>query len=249
MSDDTWQRRYARHIAIPSIGKAGQQLLQRSHVVVIGVGGLGSPVLLYLVASGIGQLTIADYDTVNLSNLQRQILFETGDINRLKTESARDALHDLNPDISFTLFSEKINTTNIKSLIKDADIIADCTDNFETRRIIHQACHDVKKPLVSAAAIGLEGMISTYKAYLGKKHPCYECCLPPSSDTRAIRCEDHGILGSITGIMGSIQATEIIKELLGIGESLSGYLLRYQALESNFKKSKLTKNPDCEICA
>lgn len=248
MTDD--QRiRYARNISMPEVGEAGQRKLLASKVLVIGAGGLGSPLLLYLAAAGVGTIGIVDDDRVALSNLQRQILHETGDIGRPKVQSAEDSLHYLNPDIKYVPHMYRIDENNAEELISQYDLVADGCDNFETRFIVNKACLKQKKPLVSAAVIGFSGQLYTFKPYLGDSHPCYQCLYHelPRPDS-APRCSDSGILGSVAGQMGSWQATEIVKELLGIGESLSGQMIVVDALNNMTRKIKLPRDPHCSCC-
>ncbi len=242
--------RYARNVSLPEIGKVGQQHLLQSKVLVIGVGGLGSPLLFYLVAAGIGTLGIVDDDRVTLSNLQRQILHETGDIGRLKIESAADSLYDLNPEVTIIPHKLRLNSSNIDNIIENYDIIADGCDNFETRFLVNSACMRQKKTLLSAAVIGFSGQLYTFKPYLGVPHPCYQCIYPelPQRDATP-NCSKSGIVGSVSGQVGSWQATEVIKELLDIGESLSGYMIMIDALTNYVSKVKVYRNPVCQCCS
>lgn len=241
--------RYARHISLPEIGKEGQARLLHAKILVIGAGGLGSPALLYLAASGIGTIGIVDNDKVDLSNLQRQILHETYDIGRPKTESASAALHDLNPDIQIHCHPTKLDVTNSNALIKQYDMVVDGSDNIQTRLLVNDTCTQLNKTLVSAAIHGFTGQLSTFKAYLGTPHPCYRCLYPDIEGASMPTCAESGILGGVAGVMGSWQAVEIVKELLGIGESLSGSLIRYNALSATIKKVALYKDPACINCA
>jgi molybdopterin/thiamine biosynthesis adenylyltransferase len=241
--------RYSRHLCLPQVGRVGQEKLLASRVLVVGAGGLGSPLLLYLAASGVGTIGIVDDDKVELSNLQRQVLHETGDIGAMKTASAREALLDLNPDISVICHQIHLDSSNIDGIIADYDIIADGSDNFETRFLLNDRCFAAGKTLVSAAIGGFTGQLSTFKAYLGEPHPCYRCIYPeiPPEGT-APKCSEAGILGSVAGVMGTWQAIEITKELLGIGESLSGHLVIFDALNASSRKVKVRRNMGC-ICS
>lgn len=252
MKDDL-RRRYARHILIPDIGEAGQEKLATSSVIVIGAGGLGAASLSYLAAAGIGHISIVDHDHVELSNLNRQIIHESGDIGRKKVESAADRLSEINPDCRVETFFLKLSEKNISSLLppcggaKIWDIVLDGCDNFPTRFVVNSACHAAKLPLISGAVRGLEGQITTFKSYLGKGYPCYRCLvheLPPNRNN----CAESGILGPIVGVIGSLMAVEAIKEILGIGESLSARLMRYDALKPQWKESRLAKDPECPVC-
>lgn len=237
-------RRYIRQTILPQWGEAGQVKLTQSKVLVVGAGGLGSPCLYYLAAAGIGTLGILDHDRVDLSNLQRQILFETGDIGRMKAEAAADALADLNPDIRLDVHTTKLDSTNAKQLISPYDIVVDGSDNIATRFTVQDECYAQNKTLVSAAVIGFEGQISTLK---GK--PCYRCLYPePPPEGTMPSCSENGIMGAVTGVMGSLQAAEVIKEIIGIGESLAGFLLRVNLLTMQFRRSILTADPECKLC-
>jgi adenylyltransferase/sulfurtransferase len=246
----TQEIRYSRQLCLPEIGKAGQEKLLKSKVLVIGAGGLGSPLLLYLAASGVGTIGIIDDDKVELSNLQRQVLHETGDVGVAKTQSARDALSDLNPDITITCCQTRLDEGNIDNIIANYDIIADGSDNFSTRFLVNDRCFSHGKTLVSAAIQGFTGQLSTFKAHLGQPHPCYRCIYPeiPPRDT-APPCSETGILGGVAGIMGTWQSIEIIKELVGFGESLSGSLVIFDALTSTSRKVKVRRNTGCLCCA
>jgi len=241
--------RYARNISLPEVGEAGQKRLLASKVLVIGAGGLGSPLLMYLAAAGVGTLGIVDDDRVALSNLQRQILHETEDVGRPKVKSAEDTLHYLNPDINYTPHHCRLTQDNADELIADYDLVADGCDNFETRFIVNAACLRQKKTLVSAAVIGFSGQLYTFKPYLGDPHPCYQCLYPelPAPDATP-RCSESGVLGSVVGQLGSWQATEVIKELLGIGESLSRQMMVVDALNNAVRKVKLPHDPACACC-
>jgi molybdopterin/thiamine biosynthesis adenylyltransferase len=241
--------RYARHLMLDEVGEEGQQKLLQSRVLVIGAGGLGSPLLLYLAAAGVGTLGIVDDDTVDLSNLQRQIVHATESIGTLKVESARQTLAHINPEVTIETHAVRLDDTNAAELIAQYDIVADGSDNFATRYLLNDLCYRLKKPLVGAALSPFDGQLSTFKAYLGPPHPCYRCLFreapPPDS---VARCETAGILGAIAGVMGTLQATEVLKELLGLGESLSGTLLVYDALRTGFHSIKLPRDPDCPTC-
>ena len=241
--------RYARNISLPEIGETGQERLLRSKVLVIGAGGLGSPLLFYLAAAGVGTIGIADDDRVALSNLQRQILHETGDTGRPKVDSAADTIHDLNPEVTIIPHHCRLDRNNVDAIITEYDLVADGCDNFETRFLISNACMRHQKTLVSAAIIGFSGQLYTFKPYLGAPHPCYQCIypeLPPPEATP--RCSESGILGSVAGQMGSWQATEVIKELLEIGDSLSGYMIVADALTNNIRKVAVPRDPACKGC-
>ncbi len=241
--------RYARHIVLPEVGGAGQAKLLSSSVLVVGAGGLGSPLLLYLAAAGIGRLGVVDHDSVDLSNLHRQIAHPTTNVGLAKTESAKQSAGALNPEIEITLHEERLTADNAAALIRGYDLIADGSDNFGTRTAVHEACFRSKKPLVSAAAQGVEGQLSTYKAYLGAPHPCYRCVFPETPPDDLIpSCAEGGVLGPVVGVMGSLQAVEVVKELIGRGDSLSGKLLLYDALSTAFSTIGVKRRPTCPLC-
>lgn len=241
------QRRYARHIVLPEIGRAGQERLLASKVLVIGAGGLGSSAIAYLAAAGIGKIGIVEPDRVELSNLQRQILFETADIGRSKAASAHDRVQEVNPDCNVEIFEEKLTAENANKLVREFDIVVDGSDNFETRFAVSEACLQEKKILVSAAISGFSAQLSTFKPYLGGKHPCYRCLVSEMPE-RENTCAQEGIIGPLAGMLGSMQALEVIKELLAIGESLSGSLLIIDALTMNIRKVNLPRDLGCKFC-
>jgi adenylyltransferase/sulfurtransferase len=241
--------RYARHLILDEVGEAGQARLMAARVLVVGAGGLGSPVLLYLAAAGVGMLGIVDNDTVDLSNLQRQIVHPTARIGRPKVESARMTLAAVNPEVAIEEHALRLDEGNAASLVAAYDLVVDGSDNFATRYLLNDLCHRLGKPLVAAALSPFEGQLSTFKSYLGPPHPCYRCLFrePPPQDA-VPRCEEAGILGAVAGVIGTLQATEVLKELLGIGESLSGRLLIYDALRAEFHTMKLPRDPECPTC-
>jgi len=241
--------RYSRHLSLPEIGKEGQNKLLNSKVLVVGAGGLGSSALLYLAASGIGTIGIVDNDKVDLSNLQRQVLHETTDIGQPKTDSAKDAMLDLNPDININCYQLRLDESNIDSIISDYDIIVDGSDNFQTRFLINDKCYEHKKTLVSAAIQGFTGQLSTFKAHLGEPNPCYRCIYPNVPAAGATpSCSDSGVLGGVAGLMGTWQSIEVVKEVLNIGDSLSGSLIIFDALSATSRKVKVKRNKGCLCC-
>jgi len=242
-------KRYARHIILPEVGGKGQEKLLKSKVLVIGAGGLGSPAIYYLAAAGVGTIGIVDFDVVDYSNLQRQILHNTERVGVPKVESARMTVEKLNSDVKVITYNTMINKSNIMDIIKDYDVVLDGTDNFPTRFLINDACYFLGKPLVSAAMLRFEGQISVFDYRDKENSPCYRCLYPePPPPGLVPSCQEAGILGSIGGIMGCIQATEAIKVLLGIGEPLVGKLLIMDALSMDFRKVKLRKDPHCPLC-
>jgi len=242
--------RYSRNILLNDIGGIGQKILLSAKVLVVGAGGLGSPVLYYLAASGIGNIGIIDHDQVDISNLQRQILYSTNDIKRKKATRAKEKLISLNPDINVKVYTDKLNVNNINNVIKDYDFIADGSDNFETRFILNDNCFSQKKVLISGAVQGFEGYISTFNFNDKISSPCYRCIFPePPPDDIVENCSTAGILGSVAGVVGSIQATESIKVLLNIGETLESKLLIIDIKNLLFKTIKINKDLNCRICS
>ncbi len=241
--------RYARHLVLEEVGEEGQRKLLGARVLVVGAGGLGSPLLLYLAAAGVGTLGVIDDDLVALSNLQRQIVHATESIGVAKVESAKRTLFHINPEVKIETHQARLNEANVANSVGAYDLVADGSDNFATRYLLNDACFRLKKPLIAAALSPFDGQLSTFKAYLGPPHPCYRCLFraPPPPDS-VPRCETAGILGAIAGVMGTLQATEVLKEILGIGESLSGTLLLYDALRADFHKIRLPRDPDCPTC-
>lgn len=245
--------RYARHLVLPEIGEEGQEALLRAKVLVIGAGGLGSPLLLYLAAAGVGTLGVVDDDTVDLSNLQRQVLHNTSSIGTEKVESARQRLAEVNPEIKVAMHPGRIVPGNAMEILSDYDVVADGSDNFTTRYLINDACYLARKPLVSAAIMRFEGQISTYKAFRRdasdpNSHPCYRCLFGDQPEDYRGSCADVGVLGMLPGVMGSLQATEVVKELLGIGRGLSGRLILYDALDATFREISVKSDPACPLC-
>ena len=240
--------RYARHIVLREVGGPGQAALKRARVLVIGAGGLGSPLLLYLAAAGVGTLGVIDNDRVDLTNLQRQIVHRTERVGDLKVESARATLAAVNDDIRVEAHPVRLGPDNA-SIIAGYDLVADGSDNFATRYLLTDQCFRLKKPLVAAALSPFEGQLSTFRPYLGAGHPCYRCLFrePPPPDL-VPRCEEAGILGAVAGVMGTMQAVEVLKELLGLGDSLDGTLLMYEALAARFHRIRIGKDPECPTC-
>jgi len=247
-SEEQFQR-YARHLILDEVGEEGQARLLESRVLVVGAGGLGSPMLLYLAAAGVGTIGVADADRVDLTNLQRQIVHATQSIGALKVESARVTLAAINPEIRIEAHPVRLGPDNAEALIAQYDLVADGSDNFATRYLLTDLCHRLGKPLVAAALSPFEGQISTFRPYLGAGHPCYRCLFrdPPPPDL-VPRCETAGILGAVAGVMGTLQAVEVLKEVLGLGESLDGTLLLYDAMRARFHSIRIAKDPDCPTC-
>lgn len=242
-------QRYKRHLVMREVGGPGQQKLKAARVLIIGAGGLGSPVGIYLAAAGVGTIGIIDDDRVSLDNLQRQIAHRTADIGRLKVESAHDSLTALNPTIAIEAHAERLTAANALALISRYDIVADGSDNFATRYLVADACHLAKKPLVYAALGQLEGYITTFKSYEtsanGTPNPTLRCVFPDVPPAGAVaNCSEVGVLGPVAGVLGALQATEVIKEIVGLGASLAGHLLIYDAAESRFEKLTVPWDPD-----
>jgi molybdopterin/thiamine biosynthesis adenylyltransferase/rhodanese-related sulfurtransferase len=238
--------RYSRHLLIPEVGLEGQKKLLASSALVIGTGGLGSPVALYLAAAGVGRIGLVDFDVVDSSNLQRQIIHGTRMVVQLKVESARARLHDLNPEIQVDIYNEPFTSENAMRIAKDYDILIDGTDNFPTRYLINDLCVLLGKPNIYGSIYRFEGQASVFCA---KEGPCYRCLFPePPPPGLVPSCAEGGVLGVLPGTIGTIQATEAIKMLLGIGSSLVGRLLLYNALDMSFEYVKLKKNPKCKVC-
>jgi molybdopterin/thiamine biosynthesis adenylyltransferase len=240
--------RYARHIVLREVGGPGQARLKAARVLVVGAGGLGSPVILYLAAAGVGTIGIADFDAVSLSNLQRQIAHRTADIGRAKTDSASDAAKAINPEVRIETHPERLTAENALAIIAGYDIVADGSDNFATRFLLNDACFFAKKTLVSAAVTEFDGQLATFKPHAGA-YPCYRCIFPePPPPGTAPSCSETGVLGAAAGVMGTLQALEIIKEITGAGESMAGHLLIYEALATRFRKVRVKPDPECRLC-
>ncbi len=242
--------RYARHIVLAEVGGVGQAKLLQSKVLAVGAGGLGSPLILYLAAAGVGTIGVVDHDEVSLSNLQRQIAHTVDRIGRPKTESVAAQVAAINPDVKIVPHPVRLDAGNVADLIADYDLVADGTDNFDTRFLLNDACYFGKKPLVSAAALRFDGQLATYRAFEdGDNRPCYRCVFggPPPPDLIP-SCSEGGVMGALVGTMGSLQATEVIKELLGIGESMAGHLLIYDALSASFRKVRVKRDHNCPLC-
>ncbi|WP_417430543.1 HesA/MoeB/ThiF family protein [Kiloniella sp.] len=247
LTDDQIDR-YARHLVLPEVGEEGQLKLLRSKVLVIGAGGLGSPLLLYLAAAGIGTIGVVDDDVVDLSNLQRQILHDTNQVNHPKVQSAKSRLAAINPDIDIQPHHFRLDSGNIDDLIGQYDLVADGCDNFNTRYLVNDACYRQKVPLVSAAIMRFDGQLTTFRAFEEGDKPCYRCLFGDEQVAEKGSCADVGVLGALAGTMGSLQSVEAIKELLGIGDSMSNSLLLYDSLGTSFHKMKTKRDPACSLC-
>ncbi len=240
-------RRYSRHLIMPEVGMQGQQRLKQGSVLLIGTGGLGSPLSLYLTAAGVGHIGLVDFDTVDESNLQRQIVHGTSTVGMPKIESARQRLHDLNPFVEITTYEAQVTSANALALMRPYDVIVDGTDNFPTRYLTNDACVLLGKPNVYGSIFRFEGQATVF--YPQEGGPCYRCLYPePPPPGLVPSCAEGGVFGVLPGVIGTIQATEVIKLLTGIGESLIGRLLRYDALEMRFREYKLRRDPSCPVC-
>ncbi len=239
--------RYARHIVLPEMGGTGQEKLLTSSVLVVGAGGLGSPMLMYLAAAGVGRIGIVDDDAVALSNLQRQVIHATDRVGTPKVESARVAIAAINPDVRVEAHPVRLGPRNVLDLIAGYDVVADGTDNFATRFLLNDACYFARKPLVSAALLRFEGQVATFRAFEPDK-PCYRCIFPePPPEGLVPTCAEGGVLGAVAGAVGCLQATEVIKELTGIGESLAGHLVVMDALGATFRRIAVRRDPACPL--
>ena len=245
--NDNQLLRYSRHILLPQIEYAGQEKLTQSHVLIVGAGGLGSPAALYLAASGVGTLTICDFDVVDLTNLQRQIVHTTSAVGINKAISAQHTLLSINPEIQVNTVCEKSTEADFSRLIAQADVVLDCSDNFATRYMLNRLCVQLKKPLVSGAALGFEGQITVYDAR-SDESPCYHCLFPDNGEGTDLRCASNGVFAPLVGMIGTSQAAEALKLLMGIGESLQGRLLLLDALAMEWRSIKLHKDPACSVC-
>ncbi|HEX3350633.1 MAG TPA: molybdopterin-synthase adenylyltransferase MoeB [Acetobacteraceae bacterium] len=247
-SEDDIQR-YSRHILLPEVGGTGQARLRDARVLVIGAGGLGSPVLLYLAAAGIGTLGIVDDDTVELSNLQRQVAHGTASLGRPKAESAAGAARAINPTVQVEIHQARLDPENALELVAGYDVVCDGTDNFPTRYLVADACVLARRTLVSAAVLRFEGQLSVFKPHAGPDHPCYRCLYPePPPPGVVATCAEAGVLGAVTGVMGTLQATEVLKEVIQVGETLSGRLLMWDALSARFDAVRVPRDPGCRAC-
>jgi adenylyltransferase/sulfurtransferase len=239
--------RYSRHIMLPDIDVAGQEKLLASHVLILGLGGLGSPASLYLASSGIGRLTLADFDVVDITNLQRQIVHTTARLGRPKPESAAEQLRPLNPDVEINTISHRMTLEELDQQVAIADVVLDCTDNFEVRFAINDACLKSTTPLVSGAAVRMEGQLMVVDP-TRPDMPCYRCLYEEAGETE-LNCATTGIAAPVVGTIGTLQALEAIKLIVGIGETLAGYLLTFDARYMDWRKLKLPKNPACKACS
>lgn len=239
-------RRYSRHILLPEVGGRGQQKIRQASVLLVGTGGLGSPAALYLAAAGVGRLGLVDHDTVDISNLQRQVLHATPDLGRPKVESAREKLTALNPDVQVEVYRERLDSGNAARLIQQYDLVVDGSDNFSTRYLVNDACYFAGKPLIHGSIFRFEGQLTTI---LPGEGPCYRCLYPDPPPAGLVpSCQEAGVLGVLAGVIGVLQATEALKYILGRGELLRGRLLLYDALAMSFRQVKVRRDPGCPLC-
>jgi adenylyltransferase/sulfurtransferase len=239
--------RYSRHIILPEVGGKGQKKIRQAKVFIVGTGGLGSPCAYYLCAAGVGKLGLVDSDTVELSNLQRQILHSTQDVNKSKIDSALKRLQPLNPDVEIAGYKERLTSKNILDIIREYDIVVDGSDNFPTRYLVNDACVMANKPLVHGGVFRFDGQVFTI---VPKKGPCYRCLFPePPPPNVMPSCQEAGILGVVPGIIGLLQANEVVKFILGKGDLLVGRLLIFNALESRFRTVRIPKDEKCSVCS
>jgi adenylyltransferase/sulfurtransferase len=240
--------RYSRHILLPEIGVEGQQKLLAASALVIGAGGLGSPAALYLAAAGVGTITLADGDDVDLTNLQRQILHATASVGKPKVESGRDGLARINPDVKVVPVRQRLEDGPLDALVASSSIVLDCSDNFATRHAVNRACVRRRKPLVSGAAVRFDGQVSVFDLR-NELSPCYHCLFPQDAELEEMRCAVMGVFAPLTGIIGTVQAAEALKLIAGVGETLNGRLMILDALAMQWRTIKLAKDPACPVCA
>ncbi|HEX4984445.1 MAG TPA: molybdopterin-synthase adenylyltransferase MoeB [Burkholderiales bacterium] len=245
--DDDQLLRYSRHILLPEIEIDGQQRLLDSGALVVGAGGLGAPVSMYLAASGVGRLTLCDGDAVDLTNLQRQIVHFTDSIGTPKVESARRTLARLNPQTAVTAVAERVAGARLEELVRAADVVVDCTDNFATRHAVNRACVKYSRPLVSGAAIRFDGQVAVFDLRRADS-PCYNCLFPEAGEHEEMRCAVMGVFAPLVGVIGSMQAAEALKLLTGAGRDLTGRLLLLDALAMEWRSVRLKKDPRCTVC-
>ena len=246
--DDSQLLRYSRHILLDEIGIEGQERIMASRALVIGVGGLGSPAALYLATAGVGHLTLVDNDTVDLTNLQRQIAHTEARVGQPKVDSARQALLAINPKLNITTLAERVDGVRMGALVADADVVLDCSDNFATRQAINAACVQHGVPLVSGAAIRFDGQLAVYNPK-DPKSPCYACVFPPDAAFEETRCATMGVFAPLVGIIGSMQAAEALKLLSGAGKPAIGRLQMLDARDMTWNDIRIPRNPDCMVCA
>ena len=246
--DDRQLLRYSRHILLDDIGVEGQERLLAAHALVIGAGGLGSPVALYLASAGVGRITLVDDDTVDLTNLQRQIAHTEARVGQPKVESARAAIAAINPDVQVRTVAHRADEALLRPLVAEADVVLDCTDNFATRQALNRACVAARKPLVAGAAIGFDGQVSVYDLRRDDS-PCYACVFPATQTVEEVRCATMGVFAPLVGLIGTVQAAEALKLLCGIGQPLVGRLLMLDSRRMEWTEVRVQRQPGCQVCS
>lgn len=245
--NDAQLLRYSRHILLDQVGIAGQEALLAAHALIIGAGGLGSPAALYLAAAGVGRITLADHDVVDLTNLQRQIAHDLAGVGENKARSAAGRMRAMNPDVEVIELPVRLEGESLDAAIAAADVVLDCSDNFATRHAVNRACVAHHKPLVSGAAVRFDGQVAVFDLRLTEA-PCYACLFPEHAQDAEMRCAEFGVFAPLVGVIGSMQALEALKLLIGIGDSLSGRLLLFDALAADWRAIRLKRDPGCEAC-
>ena len=246
--DDQQLLRYSRHIMLDEIGIEGQQKLLEAHALIIGAGGLGSPVALYLASAGVGNITLVDDDQIDLTNLQRQILHTTARVGQSKAASGKQTLAGINPEVNVIALQERADEARLQSLVADASVVLDCTDNFRTRHAINRACVQARVPLVSGAAIRMDGQVAVFDTRRAE-NACYACLFPPDQVFEEVQCSTMGVFAPLVGIIGTVQAAEALKLLIGIGESLANRLLMLDVRSMEWTTIRTAKSHDCDVCA
>ena len=239
--------RYSRHILLDEIGIAGQERLLRSCALILGLGGLGSPAALYLAASGVGRLVLCDHDTVDFSNLQRQIIHRTTSVGQPKTASAQATLHEINPEVECVPLTERADEVRLARLVAEVDVVLDCCDNFATRYAVNRVCRAQRTPLVSGAAVRMQGLVAVFD-FRADDAPCYHCVFPEDSEAETLHCATSGVFAPLVGMIGAMQAGEALKLLAGAAHGLCGQLLSVDARDMRFARSALRRDPDCPVC-
>lgn len=239
--------RYSRHLLLEEIDVAGQEKLLNAHVLIIGAGGLGSAAAPYLAAAGLGKITLVDHDTVDLTNLQRQIMHKQQSIGKSKVASGKEFLQDLNPELSINTVEEKVSEKNLSALLKGVDVVLDCTDNFSTRHLINAACFQSKVPLVSGSALKFDGQLSVFD-FRNQVSPCYACLFSPAEKLEEVSCASMGVFSPLVGIIGAMQAAQALQVIIGFGQPLVGRMLLWNALNTQIDEIRISKNPECLVC-
>ncbi len=245
--NDNQLLRYSRHILLPQLGVEGQEAIVNARALIIGAGGLGSPAAYYMASAGVGTLVLADGDTVDLTNLQRQILHRTASVGLAKVDSGKATLAEINPECHVIALCERLSGARLEDEVAQADVVLDCCDNFATRHAVNRACVKLKKPLVSGAAIRFDGQVAVFDSRQDKA-PCYHCLFPEGQDVEEVRCAVMGVFAPLTGIIGAVQAAEALKLLAGVGQSLAGRLLLLDGMGMEWREIRVPKDPGCTVC-